>query len=198
METTVEEIQSTAALVESAVRGKSYRFNGESVQAILERTKLREELIDPFCVVPGSQIRPLQEASVARLMRSILEKGFVSTSVIVVNEAYSPDGAMFYRCIEGLHRIEALKRLISTLKSKHKGGLAVSLEKVTMHVHEKISPEAELFIAMALNDEKDEKAPQTFFTRLYYLQRRVEIMSDERTLFFCNVSKGPRRASQGT
>ena len=37
METTVEEIQSTEALVESAVRGKSYRFNGESVAAILER-----------------------------------------------------------------------------------------------------------------------------------------------------------------
>ena len=51
MEDSDEEIESTAALVESAVRGKSYRFNGESVQAIIERTKVREELIDPFCVV---------------------------------------------------------------------------------------------------------------------------------------------------
>ena len=102
----MNETPSAEALVQSVVRGRSYRFNGESVQAILERTKLREELIDPFCVVPGSQIRPLQEASVARLMRSILEKGFVSTSVIVVNEAVSPDGRKFYRCIEGLHRIE--------------------------------------------------------------------------------------------
>ena len=188
----------SAALVESAAKQKHYKFDGETVAAILERTKIREEDIDPFCVIPGSQIRPIHSASVERLMRSMLEKGYVPTSVLVVNEVATLDGSKLYRCIEGLHRIEALKRLIVTLKAQNKGSLAKSFEKVKMHVHEKVSQEAELFLAMALNDEKEEKAPQTFFTKIFFLQRRLEVMTDEQRCLVYAVSTSSRMLSPAT
>jgi hypothetical protein len=156
----------------------SYHFNGESVASILQRTKLREESVDPFSVLPGSNIRPIQKASVERLKKSMMEKGFLSTSAIIVNEIETLNGEKQFRCIEGLHRIEALKLIVNTYAYKNVH-LADPFRKVNVHVHQVMSAEVELLVAMALNDEKDVVAKQTFFTRMFFLQRRAEVMSEE-------------------
>jgi hypothetical protein len=118
-------------------------------------------------------------ASVEKLKVSILEKGFLSTSTIIVNEIDTTDGVKRYRCIEGLHRIEALKSIISTFEQKKQGLLADPFRRVNVVIHQLVKPEVELLIAMALNDEKDVIARQSFFTRVFFLKRRVDIMNDE-------------------
>jgi hypothetical protein len=174
----------------------SYQINGESVAEILRRTRIGEAIVDPFCVIPGSNIRPIQLASVDRLKVSILEKGFLSTSTIIVNEIDTTDGVKKYRCIEGLHRIEALKSIISTFEQTKQSLLADPFRRVNVHIHQLVKPEVELLIAMALNDEKDVIAKQSFFTRVFFLKRRVDIMSDEDRSSVTQVEDGRREGKK--
>ena len=99
----------------------------------------------------------------------MMEKGFLSTSAIIVNEIETLNGEKQFRCIEGLHRIEALKLIVNTYAYKNVH-LADPFRKVNVHVHQVMSAEVELLVAMALNDEKDVVAKQTVFTRMFFLQ----------------------------
>jgi hypothetical protein len=102
--------------------------------------------------------------------------------------------------LEGFHRVEALKIVISKLnekiESQHR---AAELSSINMQVYQQLSPEEELYVAMALNDEKEDRAKQSFFTQGFFLSRRLEVIDPaDRKEFVQAEDTGRYRKSAAT
>ena len=79
---------------------------------LIERYLKEKTEIDARLIRPGSDIRHIIPESVDKIAESIEQQGFVADSWVGVWPFTDLDGTRVYKCIEGMHRTEAVKRLI--------------------------------------------------------------------------------------
>lgn len=73
-----------AAIPTPSARTAIDQEQGRNIAELMEAHFLRTELVDPFKIVPGSQIRKIRPAGVEKLKQSILQSGFMLVSGLVV------------------------------------------------------------------------------------------------------------------
>ena len=134
--------------------------------ALIERYLKEKTQVDARLIRPGSDIRHIILESVDKIAESIEQQGFVADSWVVVWPFSDLDGARVYKCIEGMHRTEAVKRLFRL------GKLGSPL--IPAKVLENVPPEVIIDIALRSNEVTNCVVKKTFFQSLELLaaQRR--------------------------
>ena len=83
------------------------------LHALIERYLKEKTEVDARLIRPGSGIHHIIPESVDKIAESIEQHGLVADSWVVVWPFIDLDGTRVYKCIEGMHRTEAVKRLFS-------------------------------------------------------------------------------------
>jgi ParB-like chromosome segregation protein Spo0J len=68
-------------------------------------------------LIVGANIRPLNKTGLEMLKKSVLEKGWTPTSVLLVSKTHDFDTNRKYRIIDGFHRWQVVKSLSNDTNS---------------------------------------------------------------------------------
>lgn len=136
------------------------------LDALIERYLKEKTEVDARLIRPGSDIRHIIPESVDKIAESIEQQGFVADSWVVVWPFTDLDGTRVYKCIEGMHRTEAVKRLFSLGK--------LGSPMIPAKVLENVPPEVIIDIAVRSNEVTNCVVKKTYFQSLELLaaQRR--------------------------
>ena len=93
--------------------GEKRCFTWKDVEALTKN--IRD--VSPFDVEPGSFLRPVRESGVQKLVQKIGREGYnknLAPIYLIENQEGGEEkfsGSVIYRCIDGMHRVTAMRRL---------------------------------------------------------------------------------------